>query len=157
MTLEEIKVHPLFRQLTDKQQLFVEHYVHTQELAESTKAAGYNCKDEVAYERMGRKNLRNPIIKQLIAKGLNYDPMGGMLTKAEVMLLLSEHLRKCTSHEAVFLRMAALFSELKGWTGKGSQVPDISEAVKAVEEKIRVTNREQYLKGNKTTKPRKVD
>lgn len=148
MTIDKIKQHPLFAQLTAKQQAFTEHFIQTQDLIISSRAA-YNCKDEHSAEMLARKNLKHPIVKQLVAMALKYEPTGGLLTKGEMMLAMSEKIRTA-KRVSDFTKLVMIFSELKGWTGrKKFGEPDIKDAVLEMEQTIKRRNQEQRLKGNK--------
>jgi hypothetical protein len=133
--LEEVKAHPLFDQLTPLQQTFVTHYVETQDLVMSARLAGYNCRDDKRFELMARKNLKNASIKKLVSIGLKYDPIGGLITKPEALMLLSDQIHKA-ENSTMFYRLMSLYADLKKWTSPKPDL-DINRIVQASEEKRR--------------------
>lgn len=133
MTIEEIQAHPLYIQLTPKQQAFVTAYISTQDGISSIRAAGYGCQLDKTADMMARKNLKHPLIKQLIASALGYESTGGMLSKKDVLLLMSEHLRT-TKDTTTFARLSLLFADIQGWVNK-NETPDITQAVLMLERK----------------------
>jgi hypothetical protein len=134
MNIDKIKEHPLFLQLTERQQKFVESYILTQDKVASVKAAGYVCKSDSTAEMLARKNLKHPLIKQLVALGLGYEPQGGMLSKNDALMLLSKYIMR-TKNPNEFAKLMAMFINLKGWNS--NETPDISKAVLAVERQRR--------------------
>lgn len=135
MNLEAVQSHPLFPQLTPKQQLFIVSYVRHQDRYEAINDAGYDSKNKQTADMLARKMLKHPIIKQLIAIGLGYEPTVGVLSKTELLLLMSDQMRQC-KNTGDFFRIASLFADLKKWTAT-STVPDMSTLVKNMEAKRR--------------------
>lgn len=131
VSLEDVKGHPLFVQLTPRQQAFVTHYCETQDKVAAIRAAGYQCKSDQTADMMARKNLKHAVIKQLVAIGLGYEPTGGILSKKEVLLLMSDRLRE-NPNATVFSRLIWLFSQLRGWTN-ANDVPDLAHAIRTLE------------------------
>lgn len=114
--MKDVTKHALYNQLTVKQQLFVKHFVETQDMGASIKAAGYDCKNELTADMMARKNLRHPNVKQLVAETLGYQPSGGILTKKELLILASEAARKARNKNVLY-RFCSLIAEVEGWVG----------------------------------------
>lgn len=134
--LQAVKDHPLFRQLVPRQQAFVLAYVATEDIKGSVFGAGYKPKTDHTADMLGRKMLKHVIIKQLISIGLGYETSGGILTKNELLLMMSDHIRK-TSNATVFSRLVGIFTQLRGWTSQ-EQVPDISSAVLEMERRRKI-------------------
>jgi phage terminase small subunit len=132
--LQAVKDHFLFAQLTPKQQAFVVTFVTSEDLVGSVRTAGYNPKNDHSADMMARKMLVHPSIKQLVAMGLGYDTSGGILSKNELLLRLSDHIRKAKS-ASVFSKLVGQFTELRGWSNK--EVPDVNAAALAIERQRR--------------------
>jgi hypothetical protein len=136
MTLSEVKSHPLFVQLTEKQQAFVIAYIETQDKVASIKTAGYSCKLDKTADMLARKNLKHPVIKQLVAMGLGYETDGGLMSKSELMLRMSEAIR-VTGNTSEFSRLCILYTYLRGWA-KPEGMPEIQKIVERMENRRKV-------------------
>jgi hypothetical protein len=136
MTLDEVKSHPLFAQLTVKQQAFITAYIETKDNVSSIKAAGYTCKLDKTADMLARKNLKHPVIKQLIALGLGYETDGGLMSKSELMLRMSEAIR-ITKNTTEFSRLSLLYTYLRGWA-KPEGMPEIQKLVERMENRRKV-------------------
>lgn len=104
----------------------------------SARLAGYNCRDDKRFLMMARKNLKNASIKKLVSIGLKYDPIGGLITKPEALMLLSDRLHQAVGNldHSMFYRLMSLYADLRRWTSAKPDL-DINKLVKASEEKRR--------------------
>src|SRR5262249_46463692 len=110
----------------------VEHYVLSQDKPGSVKAAGYSPKDDKVALIRAHSLLRHPHIKVLVALGLGYEPQGAIMTKREVLLTLSDLIRK-TKKPIAASKLIAQFVELRGW--KPEEDVDIDAVVREAERK----------------------
>lgn len=130
--LDTVKQHPLFNQLTERQQKFTVAFIETQEKAGSIQSAGYVCKTTQTAVMLARKNLKHPVIKQLVALGLGYEPAGGILAKSEVLLRMSDHIRT-TNNTTEFSRLVILYTRLRGWIKDKDGIPELNKVVERME------------------------
>lgn len=118
---KDINNHPLLAQLTDKQKLFITKYIETQDKLAAVKHAAYDCRDDRTSAMMAHRNFKHPIIKQLLAEALGYQPSGGILTRKELLLLASEGARKVkrSSLQISYMQIVLI---LQGWVDAPSDL-----------------------------------
>lgn len=125
--IEKVREHPLFKQLVEKQQAFVVAFLQTEDKVNSIYSAGYKSKSDKLADFLARKMLKHSLIKQLIALGLGYETSGGEMSKKELLLLLSDAMRKCKNPQALY-RLVVIFTDLKRWC-KAHDTPDIADVM----------------------------
>jgi hypothetical protein len=125
-TLEGLKQHPLWRQLTDKQQVFVEQYIRTKDRFAAVRTA-FDV-GEVGADGFSARLLQHRQIRPLIAAHFGYKTdKDGALTKNDLADLISKRLRSGTLSDGYFRELTVWYIRLRGWddathnkSGKGA-------------------------------------
>jgi hypothetical protein len=133
-TIEGIKLHPLFLFLTAKQQVFLTHYLATQNRIEASRKA-YG---EKTPELISLRTLRSSVVRQLIAIYYGFDPDCVPVSRVEVVGLITKRLRDPDLDDKLFVRLLDHLLNLKvnrpkGLKYKKAQDP-IADAVMEVPE-----------------------
>jgi hypothetical protein len=135
LPLDKVVLHPLFLQLTERQQRFTKSFIETQNNVTAIRAS-YNCQTDRTADMLARKCLKHPLIKNLVGLALGYEPDGGLMSKSELMLRMSEGIRK-TKNVAEFSRLCVLYTYLRGWA-KPEGMPEIQKIVERMENRRKV-------------------
>lgn len=132
-----IKKHPLWHQLTSKQQNFLIAYIETLDRVQAVEKAGYEFSTEDAAELHATRLLSNFAVKNLLAAYFGYELQGEILKKEEFLRLLSDRLRNPHTKTSEFVVMARITSELMlGKRGPGKSRPtnqSVDDLVQAIE------------------------
>jgi hypothetical protein len=120
-TIDDLRLHPLFFQLTAKQREFLMEFV--------TNGYKVNAAVMKAYPRMasetnanshGRKLLRNWKMRRLVTFMGDYKLEGMVATKEEVAQLLTERIRDKATPAQWFLEIYRELAYLSGWMKRPS-------------------------------------
>jgi hypothetical protein len=113
-TVEDLKNHPLYCQLTTKMQKFVSTFVtNGYNLLDAVKAA-YNSKSDKSAEAHGRNMLRNWKVRSLVSFMGDYSLEGAVLTRREAIAIVSDRLRDKETPAQWFCKLYDILKELRG-------------------------------------------
>lgn len=140
-SVEGLKRHPLWSQLTTRQQNFVLFYIeHDGDRIAAAKLA-YRPKGDKSADGMAHRLLKVFPIRKLLSIYFGYEIEGSPLSRSEMILLLSDRLRSTDCADREWHNLAAMYLGLKGWKIRPAPVkkvkePEVVEAEKAVEENL---------------------
>lgn len=135
---ERMHAHALWSQLTTKQQNFVTLFVDTRD---ATKAAlgSYKCSNNKSAEQLGRVQLRNWKIRKMVAYMGGYDIEGSLVSRSEVLTLISDKLRSQGIEDDNFVKLLNIYTEMIGWqprNRRGKATIDLPEDIDVTVRKI---------------------
>lgn len=134
-TLAGLKTHPLWHQLTAKQQNFLIAYIETGDRRKAIEAV-FEFTTEDAMELHASRLLGNYAIKHLLAAYYGYELTGEAIKKQEFLQLISDRLRNPHTNASQFVVLARIAHDLMGGAptkGKslttGQSVNDLVQAI----------------------------
>lgn len=135
-TLKGLATHPLWHQLTAKQQNFLTAYIETGDRRKAV-AEVFEFTTEDAMELHASRLLGNYAIKHLLAAYYGYELIGEPLKKQEFLQLISDRLRNPHTNASQFIVLARIAHDLMGGakvSGKNlTQAQSVNDLVQAIE------------------------
>jgi hypothetical protein len=113
--LNELQQHPLFFQLTLKQQDFLLRFVEFKGNGRRAAKAVFKAKDDKSADYQARKLLRRWQIRKLLALYGKFTFEGYLITRDEALHLISEKLRDGRLDTKAFVELMRFTSKLQGW------------------------------------------
>lgn len=137
-TLKGLRTHPLYRQLTDPQRLFLDEYIKSGYKRVQAARAAYTCSSDKSAATLASRILQLPAIKKLLAIHGDYEQVGPAMRKQEFLEAISNRLRSHRLGDQSFIKLATLLAELQGWTAarrESASDPDelLDDIVRSVE------------------------
>lgn len=114
-TVEGLKRHPLWQQLTNKQKKFVLLYIEKDGDRVAAARGAFLPRNDKNAENLAQRLLKLFPVRKLLSVFYGYELSGSAISRGEFMLLLSDRVRDPENEGATWLRMAQLFMALKGW------------------------------------------
>jgi hypothetical protein len=135
MSLKEMKQHPMWHPLTDKQKLFIETYISTNGDRAAACNKAYDINPKYAEDYAARL-LRQASINGILAMYYGCPILTGKVTRKEFIELLSRQLRDPRIGPTVFAKLGELYSVISGWSGKTKAGDEfVNDVVKQLEKK----------------------
>jgi hypothetical protein len=127
--IDALKQHPLFGQLTLKQQDFLLRYIEYKGNARRAAKAVFKTKDDKSADYQSRKLLRRWEVRKLLTVYGKFSFEGYLVTRDEALHLISEKLRDGTIDIKSFVDLMRFISKLQGWEDRkiAADVDDESE------------------------------
>lgn len=117
--VEKLREHPLWHELTDRQQRFLVNFVQSDGQKEQSVEAVYDCRDNRSARAMVSTLLRRPTIKQILLEVCGYELKRTHITRGELLSLISVRLRNNKLSIREFTLLSGVYSDLKGWRKRG--------------------------------------
>lgn len=149
-TVEDLKNHPLYCQLTAKMQKFVVEFVTNEYKLVAAVNSAYTCKSEKNAEAQGRNLLRNWKVRKLVSFMGDYSLDGAVVTRKEAIALISDRLRDKATPAQWFCKLYEMFMILRG-DFSTEKLPE--DEITRVDELVRVLETRQKKAREKGTIP----
>lgn len=115
-TFDETKASPLFKQLSDKEQKFLEKYLQSGGDAVEAALAAYTCKNDDSARAIARQVLGRSLVQSLLSPEESKE-----LSIEEACLLLSEIARDSRARPNDRVSAINEIGVLKGWRTRHAQ------------------------------------
>jgi hypothetical protein len=112
--LEALKQHPLFGQLTLKQQDFLLRYIEYKGNGRRAAKTVFKTKDDKSADYQSRKLLRRWEVRKLLTVYGKFSFEGYLMNRDEALHLISEKLRDAIDIKS-FVDLMRFLSKLQGW------------------------------------------
>lgn len=125
-TLDGLKTHPLWHQLTDAQRKFIEVLLSGASKMAAARAA-YNVGSDNAASALASKLMRHVEIRTLLSAHWGYPLLASHVSKRELCSLISMKLRAAKESDSSLSEMrhlSSIYAELKGWRRVPRRVKD---------------------------------
>jgi hypothetical protein len=126
MTIDEIKVHPTFVRLTEKQKNFVVGLCTNGNDKLKAAHAAYVCKNDATALAVASGLLAKETIKKLVDAFFSIEPSDECFSKDELLAFMTKKIRTSTTPDNIMAKLVDLYAELKGWKMKSVEAPDTS-------------------------------
>lgn len=114
-TVEGLKAHTLWSQLTSKQQKFVLLYIESGGNRIDAAKGAFLPRSEKNADSMAHKLLKIYAIKKLLSLYFGHEIEGSALNRGEFLLILADRLRDPDCSNEQWVKMAQMHLALKGW------------------------------------------
>lgn len=134
LKIKEMKAHPAYFQLTNKQQRFILAFIDSGGNARAAAQSVFNCKTAQSADNLAKKVLKKWQVRKLLQIVGEYSFTGILMTKEEAMYLISERMRDESITADQFSTMLKFMSGALGWVepAKGKK-DDIDSLVQKLE------------------------
>jgi hypothetical protein len=114
-TIDGLKTHPLWQQLTDKQKTFVLTYIETEgDRLKSAKTA-FDVETDRAAVGMAARLLRNYLVRGVLSAFHGYDIAHSTVGRTELLAIISARLRRTDCPFREFEVLTRMYADIKGW------------------------------------------
>lgn len=113
VTVDSLRTSPVWALLTVKQQGFCIAFVETGDAVEAVKRC-YDYGNDKSAEKIASRLLRNWKIRKLMGATIE----GGLITRKELLSLMSDRLRDPKTDSPTFLKMSQNYITLMEWVAK---------------------------------------
>lgn len=110
-TIEGLRTHPLWHQLTVKQKTFLEQYIETGDRIQAIRSA-FDFKTDKGADLHATRVLKNYAVKTLLAVYYGYEVLGEPLKRQEFLQLVSDRLRDPHIKNSEFCSLARVAADL---------------------------------------------
>jgi hypothetical protein len=160
-TLEGLKTHPLWEQLTEKQATFLEQFILTGNKVESALEA-YDTTSRTSAVALAHTALKGYEVKTLLSLYRGYSIRGSHVTRTELLSLISDRLRSEKLSISEFRNLSAVYADVKGWRiskqKRGTNLLDKDpEDLKSSLQLMQLVQQYEHERGNTTTRRSKSD
>jgi hypothetical protein len=118
--LQQMKdeMNPLWVQLPEKMQTFIEAFIELRSPGKAAQAA-YTCKDDKSARTKGKTLLIHWKVRAILSQLGGYEVKGSNLTRDETLSLISDRLRDLDTDSTAFTKLMQMYLMLTGQIKRG--------------------------------------
>jgi len=122
LTPDEIRSHPLFAKLNERQQTFVDALLRNGNDKVKAAQEAWTCNGEASARTLANRALQNEGIAFLVEQYFGVDPEAVQFTREKALDFLAKKARN-TKDDALALSYMKVIVEMNGWLVKAAATP----------------------------------